>query len=158
MQTRGATVARDDPFAGMKLSELPASGKLDQRLFTREATPTLKSTPAAPKPVSATSQSSPAIEVGQIRASKSAVVQAKKTIVAPVGERFDLKDEALYKATFVFTQEELEALEDLKLELRRDLNRKVTKYDLVRAALHLLFEDHAANRENSHASRKLKKR
>lgn len=77
------------------------------------------------------------------------------TLMAP---QFDLDDEALYKATFVFTQVEGEALEDLKIQLKRDLDTKINKYDLIRAALHLLIEDYAANAERSYVSRKLRRR
>ena len=76
------------------------------------------------------------------------------TVPAP---RFDLREEPLYKASFVFTQGELEGLEDLKLELRRQLDAKVTKNSLIRAALHMLLEDHAANGERGYASRKIKR-
>lgn len=77
------------------------------------------------------------------------------SLVAPT---FDLNDEALYKATFVFTQDEGEALEDLKIQLRRELDAKVNKYDLIRAALHLLIEDYAATGERSYVFRKLRER
>jgi hypothetical protein len=71
--------------------------------------------------------------------------------------RYDLDELPLYKASFVFTQEELEALEDLKLELRRELDAKVTKNDLIRSALHMLLEDQAANGQRSYARRKVRK-
>jgi len=74
---------------------------------------------------------------------------------APKHSQFDLADEALYKATFTFSQPELEALEDLKLEFRRDHDTKVTKNDVVRAAVHMLVEDHTANKQRSYISRKL---
>ena len=57
----------------------------------------------------------------------------------------------------IFTLEELEALEDLKLELRRELDAKVTKNDLIRSALHMLLEDQAANGQRSYARRKVRK-
>lgn len=72
--------------------------------------------------------------------------------------QFNLADEALYKATFAFTDAELAALEDLKIELKRELDTKVTKNDLMRAALHLLFEDDAASGDRSYARRKIRRR
>lgn len=77
------------------------------------------------------------------------------TLTAP---RFNLDEEALYKATFVFTQAEGEALEDLKIQLKRDLDTKINKYDLIRAALHLLVEEYAANGERSYVFRMLRRR
>jgi hypothetical protein len=73
-------------------------------------------------------------------------------------KRFDLHEVALWKGSFVFTREEMEALEDLKVELSRSLDKKVNKYDLMRAALHLLVEDHRSNGEKSYATRKLRRR
>ncbi len=146
-------MADDNPFSGMRLSEQAGVGKLDQRLFTQEKTP-----------------QSPAVAPSVVESSLSPTAETKATApVAPPplktpkieigsGKRFDLKEEPLYKATFVFTQDELEALEDLKLELRRDLDKKVTKFDLVRTGLHMLFEDHAEHAGQSYATRKIRRR
>jgi hypothetical protein len=64
----------------------------------------------------------------------------------------------LYKASYLFTQEEQEALEDLKLELSRQFGDKVFKNDLIRAALHLLIEDYNANGAKSYVTRKTRRR
>jgi hypothetical protein len=71
---------------------------------------------------------------------------------------FSLDDEALYKASYVFTIGKLEALEDLKLELRRELDSKVTKNDLVRAALHVLVDDYRRAGDRSLVVRMLRGR
>jgi hypothetical protein len=146
-------VSHEDPFAGMRLSEQTGMGKLDQQLFG----------PARPPVTSAESKSSPPptppaqTTNTEARTASPARLQAVKAAPAAV-PRFNLMDEPLRNATFVFTDDELEALEDLKLELRRELGKKVTKYDLVRAGLHLLFEDHVANGDRSYATRKIRKK
>ena len=75
-----------------------------------------------------------------------------------VSSSFKLDDEALYKASYVFTIQELEALEDLKLELKRELDSKVTKNDLIRAALHMLVEDYREQDQQSYVYRKVRRR
>lgn len=152
-------MADDSPFSGIKLSEQAGFGKLDQRLFTPQEAASNKSPQVSPQTQSAT-------EVPDVRPASppspskaAAPPQAADSVTqTKVEARFNLSDEPLYKATFVFTQEELEALEDLKLELRREFDKKVTKYDLVRAALHMLLEDHTANQSRSYATRKIKRR
>ncbi len=138
-------MASKDPFAGQRL---------DQRLFGAgppAPTPTPpRATPSKPPPSSPSpSNPSPEPKPKRVEDLKPA------SLTAP---RFDLDDEALYKASFLFTQPELEALEDLKLELRRQLDTKVTKNDLIRSALQMLVEDYAANGGRSYATRKIRKR
>jgi hypothetical protein len=72
--------------------------------------------------------------------------------------RFDLNDDPRYKASYNYTNEELIAVEDLRMELQRKFDKKVTKNDLMRSALHLLLEDHDANGDRSYASQKVRKR
>lgn len=148
-------MARDDPFSGLRLSEQTASGKIEQRLFTSQPTPA----PAPPKPERPTPAPAPAkhapASTPPVAPSKPAPVARLSSLTAP---RFDLKEVPLYKASYLFTQEELEALEDLKLELRREHDSRVTKNDLIRCALHLLLEDHAANGERSYARRRVRRR
>lgn len=148
-------MAHDDPFSGLPLSEQAASGKLEQRLFTTET----KETRSAPP------EDSPANKPDEVEASaKPAAVQRPKLDpralrpASVVSARFDLHEEALYKATFTFTGPELEALEDLKLELSRQLDSKVTKYDLMRTGLHMMVEDYGANGDRSYVSRKVRER
>jgi hypothetical protein len=61
------------------------------------------------------------------------------TDAAPTG--LDLSELPTRKDTFMVTNEEFEALEDLKLTLRRRLDVRVTKNDLARCALAYLVED-----------------
>lgn len=148
-------MASKDPFSGLSLSEQTQPAKLDQRLFT----PGPPSTPPAPKPSeppkSEPIKAVPSPEVSAPKATTSST--APKPSAAPT-PRFDLKEVPLYKASFLYTQEELEALEDLKLELRREYDVKVTKNELIRSALHMLLEDHSANGKRSYASRKIRGR
>jgi hypothetical protein len=135
---------RKDPFAGIPLSEQSATGKLDQRLFAPVPSSVAPAKPErAAAPPSAMPTATQSGYVGEANASK------------PAGPKFDLDDQPLYKATFAFTQDELEALEDLKLELRRAHDRRVTKNDLIRAGLHQLFEDHRSKGTRSYATRKV---
>jgi hypothetical protein len=150
-------VADDNPFSGIKLSEQAGIGKLDQRLFAPAPSPPPDIEPPNPSHPAAPSESPAPVQ------KRPTPPPARKALSPTMEERkpetrFKITDEPLYKGTFVFTQDELEALEDLKLELRRHLDQKVTKYDLMRAALHLLVEDHEANGERSYATRKIRRR
>ena len=145
---------RNDPFSGQRLSEQAPAGKIEQRLFTREP-------PAAP-PTPQPSAPSKVVQQGKSPSATDAPSVSPSSVASPKpspadAQRFDLKEEPLYKASYLFTQDELEALEDLKLELRREYDTKVTKNDLIRSALHLLLEDHAACRTRSYATRKIRK-
>ena len=140
-----------DPFLGFKLTQTvqPAeSGKLDQRLFapkteTKSKLPTPRSAPAPrreetpPKPVS---QTRPIAKLESLT------------------RDFDLAEQPLYKLSYLFTQPEIEALEDLQLELRRDLDIKVTKNDVIRSALHLMVQDYNTNGSASFLLRKTRKK
>ena len=141
-----------DPFSGMKLSQQIAPPKLDQRLFSDQPAPESTQSPD-PQPERPATAKSPTTSSDRHRPSPT-----KPGADAPKRSQFDLADEALYKATFTFSQPELEALEDLKLQFRRDHDTKVTKNDLIRAALHLLLEDHATKKKLSYITRKLLKR
>jgi hypothetical protein len=54
----------------------------------------------------------------------------------------------------MFTQEELEVLDNLDLEPRRSLDRKVTRNDLARCAVQMLIEDYAQDGERCYTSHK----
>ncbi len=146
-------MARDDPFAGIRLSEQAVAGRLDQRLFTSE--------PSSPPP----SKPRPTSQPDGLRVPAEAVPRAAgpkertapKVSTSSAKPRFDLAEQPFYKASFLFTQEELEALEDLKLEMRRQYDVKATKNGLIRCALHMLLEDHAANGGHSYASRRIRR-
>jgi hypothetical protein len=123
----------------MRLSEQatpPEAGKLDQRLFASSPPPAVA--PEVPPP---SAKPEPALVA---KAPTAPPLNKSAPPAAATERRFNLTDEALYKATFAFTDDELAALEDLKIALKRELDTKVTKNDLMRAALHLLLEDNAA--------------
>ncbi len=148
---------REDPFAGIKLSE-QASGQIEQRLFSPEPKrPPLIRQPAGPPAATLTPP-------GSLTAAKPEAPSGRAgELLSPLAKfarRFDLKEPPLHKASFLLTLEETEALEDLKLELRREYEyeTKVTKNDLMRVALHLLTEDHLSKKEQSYVSRKLRDR
>ncbi len=143
----------DDPFNGLRLSEQAPAAKLDQRLF--EAQPAPKPTQTKPVEVDpARAPDTPKKLASETSSPKPALLSAPPS----AGPRFDLEDEARYKASYYFSNEELLALDDLKLELHRDLDKKVTKNDLMRSALHMLLEDHQVSPDRSYATRKIKKR
>ncbi len=58
---------------------------------------------------------------------------------------FDINEKGYRKDSFLFTNEEFEAMEDLKLELRRRYDLKATKNDISRVALSELFDDYRRN-------------
>ena len=148
-------MASDDPFRGIKLSEQARTPGVEQRLF---AAPTIDTVPEPRKP--AEKPPSPSSPAPQKPESPLAAPTPKIRFVPAslASSTFDLDDEALYKASYVFTIRELEALEDLKLELKRELDSKVTKNDLVRAALHMLVEDYRDKDQQSYVYRKIKRR
>lgn len=58
----------------------------------------------------------------------------------------------------MFTEEELEAIEDVKLELRRVFGVKTSKNELVRCGLWELIEDYRRHGERSRLLQRLKAR
>jgi hypothetical protein len=71
---------------------------------------------------------------------------------------FDLNIAPYKNDTFIFTNEELYAIEDLKTELKRKLDLKTTKYDIVRCAIHCLMEDYQQRGEESHIVQRVRKK
>lgn len=69
---------------------------------------------------------------------------------------FDINEKPYRKDSFLFTTEEFEALEDLKLELRRKFDLRATKNDLARCALHNLVEHYRRHKEGSFVVQRLK--
>ena len=70
---------------------------------------------------------------------------------APTAEPpvFDLNKIPDCKYTLAFTEEELEALDDLKVNLRKIHGLKAPKIDIIRLALHHLLADYQAQGETS---------
>src|SRR3954470_8659477 len=56
-------------------------------------------------------------------------------IVIPIKPIFDISEPAFQSNTYSFTTAELNAIEDLNLELQRKLDIKATKYDIVRCGV-----------------------
>lgn len=148
-------MASNDPFRGIKLSEQASTPGVEQRLFS---TPPSAPTPEPQKPVEKPSPpaAAPTPEVASSKPAPDRKISLLPGSLATTAFRLD--DEALYKASYVFTPQELEALEDLKLELKRELDAKVTKNDLIRAALHMLVEDYRAHVQDSFVVRKIRRR
>lgn len=152
------------PFAGVKLSEQtrPISPGLDQRLFSspppsnpvalQPERPTVNQETRKPgtqepgKQVNQETRKSgnpePSKPVSQETRNPGTLSATPTALPAEDSTReLDLSKTPLYKATFLFTQEELDALEDLKLTLRRKYDVKSSKNDLMRCALHGLVEN-----------------
>ena len=88
-----------------------------------------------------------------LQVSKEAIKQAVPDVVvnaAPEEQsRFTIAEEPYTQATFKFTDGELDALDDLKRDLKRQNNLKTTKQNLIRYALHRLVEEYIREGENS---------
>lgn len=162
----------DDAFSGLRLSEAtaPASpASLDQRLFL-------------PSPSEATakpSQASPTREARKERPAPEPVVRVHGRTIAPkpplsivearteqplsapeARERapFDLNARPYRKDSFLFTDDEFNRLEDLKLELRRRHDLPATKNDIARIAFHLLCDDYGRDPAKSRVVALLRKK
>jgi hypothetical protein len=150
------------PFAGVRLSEQTslAPSRLDQQLFDAPKPPPIPpertQMPTMPKPRKPVSQEPrilPNFPASQLPSQEP----GKPAAPAPEPvQPFDLQRTPLWKTTFVSTEEELEAIEDLKLELRRRFALKATKNDLIRCALHMLIEDYRRQGEGSFAMKRLR--
>jgi hypothetical protein len=148
-------MAGNDPFRGIKLSEQATTPGVEQRLF---AAPSISTTPEPQKPVENPAPAPKAPTPGPEQPNPAADPKRRLRPASVASSTFNLDDEALYKASYVFTIQELEALEDLKLELRRELDSKVTKNDLIRTALHMLVEDYREKSSDSYVHRKISRR
>ena len=62
------------------------------------------------------------------------------------------------QANFLFTEEELDGLDDLKRDAKRTFDVRTTKQDLVRYAVVELLNDFAANGDGSRIIQWLKER
>lgn len=110
-------MAGNDPFRGIKLSEQAPARGLEQRLFSR-STENAAPEPEKPAEKPPASANPPTPRRGPAKPAPAPKVSLKPASLA--SSSFSLDDEALYKASYVFTPQELEALEDLKLELNGD--------------------------------------
>ena len=145
------------PFAGVKLSEqTPLAGSgLDQRLFT-SASPRQAPKSRVAQHVPAQERGNPRTQVPGKLASQEVGQETSQSASPEQGQGFDLNATPFRKDTFLFTPQEFEALEDLKLELRRRFDLKATKNDLARCALQHLLEDYRRHGETSLVVRRLR--
>jgi hypothetical protein len=143
------------PFSGIKLTEQTplAESSLDQRLFSNSPT---QSANAKSKRVDETKKPETQ-EVGK-EGSREVGKEVYFLGSREVGKLFDINENPHRKDSFLFTDKEFEALEDLKLELKRKFDLKATKNVIARCALQHIFEDYEQNKENSIVVRILKNR
>ena len=135
------------PFAGIKLSEqtpLAAPGT-DQRLFTAQPPRQKAAVPTSGQPTNLPSK--------EPRKEGTKVLQQQES-----STQFDINEVAYRNNTYSFTDEELDALEDAKIALRRHHGLNATKNNLIRLGIHVLLEDYHANKANSIVVKRLKKR
>jgi hypothetical protein len=140
-----------DAFAGIRLSEQVGPASIEQRLFSGQ--PLSPTAAKEPKPKTQETKKPGNREVGQ-EGKRGISQEGMKEASKENTLRFNLAESPTRKDSFLFTEQEFEALEDLKLDLRRKHEVKVTKNDLARCALHLLVEDYETNRERSFLGRK----
>lgn len=173
---------RDDPFAGIDLSE---QAGLDQRLFVGEEAPT---PPAPPPDIPSSKRGSPetskpasqeagnegrretsreggkeagreAFPPGEKEAGKEASHEARKEAsqeaVREGGREAPLPELPVFKNSFLYTEEESNLFDDIKLDMRRRLGRKASKNDIARAAIRFLAQDYNQNPQDSFLVRNL---
>jgi hypothetical protein len=69
---------------------------------------------------------------------------------------FDLNIVPYQNGTFLFTYEELDAIDDLKKQMKRCMELPATQYDIVRAAIHIITEDYRKHGADSLIVQRLK--
>ena len=153
-----------DPFAGVKLSDtVPAftQGR-DQRLFAQPSPATQQSTEQRQDEQSESPESRQSVKSASRKTVITAIRKAGKTetsipgkpasrqaVKPDAGARFDINQEAAKKETIWCAQAETDALDDLKLELRRRLSLRASKQDIVRSAIQLAIEQYEREGERS---------
>ena len=165
-----------DPFRGVNLADhvFPTAAR-DQRLFApapqppaqRAATPTPKSL-REQEPTNVVSNV-PTKERSKETTNEGTNVPRKDVSNVPQGEQEDRPIDANvsrwritarpgHRTSFDFTDEELDALEDVKRDAHRQHDLRTTKQDLVRHAVHNLLSDYEEHGEQSWIIQKLRKR
>lgn len=178
-------MAKQSPFAGKKLTEQAAGATvgLDQRLFGATSAPPTATQPspsrltspdlltdtasgaASMRPAMATSEDAGAsgsrhqdsLLVGK-EGSREGGKEASQPGSREIGKLFDLSDKPARKDSFLFTDEEFEAMDDMKLDLRRTHALKATKNDLARCGLGYLFDDYKRRGDQSELVRRLRQK
>lgn len=148
---------RTSPFAGVRLTDQTPLGNsgLDRNLFIdRQPKPTrpIEGSAVIQKPGNQKTGQPAGFPAGQPAVREA--VQPERP--SGVQVEFDLNRRPLWKGTFLYTEEELEAIEDLKLELRRKHGVNATKNDIARVGLHSLIEDYRRHGESSTILRRLR--
>jgi len=149
------------PFAGLKLTEQSplTSHGTDQRLFAAPPPPPPDRPKRLPVPKDYPGNLGTLEPTKQAR--KLGTLEPRKLEQKDQAERealFDINREPFRNNTFIFTEEELWALEDTKVELKRKYELRATKYDLIRCGLHMLIEDYRQNKDQSFIVERLRKK
>jgi hypothetical protein len=116
--------------------------KLFADLYEKQSQETHSKEPAAPK----TAEPEKTRKLGNQETSKEPGQEAKKEEIRPAEPVVSplpppSEDRPTFKSSFLYTEEEFEMFEDLKLSLRREHGIQAYKNDLARAAIRLLVED-----------------
>jgi hypothetical protein len=157
-------------FSGVALTQhtpLARTGT-DQRLFAPPPQPE-PTPPPAPAPVAAAEEPSPlpTKESRKVDTSKPRNLgtkvsknlgQAQPQSPAMPDGPYDFDDRPGRQANFIFTEDELDGLDDLKRDVKRRFDLRTTKQDLVRYAVVELLNDFAVNGEGSRVIQWLKRR
>jgi hypothetical protein len=159
---------RNDPFAQL--------GALDQKLFAtsvpRPAAPANETAPTAntpPVPGLTNPSNQETLEPrnqdsksgrnsSSFQASKIPIKGQEQPAQPAQEAPLNLSMRPDRQNTYAFTIEELEQLEDLKIEVTRVHRISVTKNDLIRCALHMLLHDYQHRGEQSSVLKRLRQR
>jgi hypothetical protein len=154
---------KSNPFAGIKLTDqtpLHESG-LDQRLFSAPTKPVApREQPVddrGPKEASKQASNLASKEASNL-GTKVPSTQGFRPTPSDSEQAFDINERAYQNNTFAFTTPELDGIEDLKLDLRRKLDLRATKNDIVRCGIHTLLEDYRRHGEDSIIVKRLRGR
>src|SRR4051794_40198836 len=80
------------------------------------------------------------------------------TVSHATGTEFDLEHDVTHKDTVWLSEEEEDALEDLKRQFRRQYDLKAPKLDLMRCAIYALIQDFREHGEQSIVFRQISKK
>ncbi len=149
----------DGAFSGVKLTEQTQVGtpSVDQRLFS--ASPPVRTPSPLPDQQTESQQTS---KEGNQEIGKEGSSETSQETSLPgrkeEGPSLDLDATPHRKDSFLFTESEFEALEDLKLAMRRKHDLPATKNDIARLALHHIAEDYHRNPDRSIVVSRLKRK
>jgi hypothetical protein len=79
-------------------------------------------------------------------------------LAAPEPQEFDLNIKPYRKGTYLFTDQELYAIDDLKKDLKRRHDLSATQYDIVRSAVHTIVADYRQHGSESIIVQHIKKK